>query len=141
MPCSDSSSGLNLFLDTEDRLVRFEFAKITCSSEISAATGLSDFCKAKDLREILDLDFAMLVSALDLNADAERQFIMHMELDALKAGIVQYLGLEHDKADNERCQVSGIEHTPHGVEIALIILPPKELPKIMPCSLKDREIN
>ena len=27
------------------------------------------------------------------------------------------------------------------IDIALVILPPKELPKILPCSLKDRQDN
>ena len=34
MPCSDSSSGLNIRLDLNERLVKFDFAKITCSGEI-----------------------------------------------------------------------------------------------------------
>ena len=138
MPCSDSSSGLNIRLDTEECLASFQFAKITCSSEIGGNTGLSDFCKGKRLEDILDLDFYMLRTALDLNADEERQFIMYLELDALKAGIAQYLGIEHPSVDSNRCRITSIEHGPEGIEIAEVILPPKELPKILPCSLKDR---
>ena len=100
MPCSDSSSGLNIRLDFSERFVKFDFAKITCSGEISGSTGLSEFCAGKSLEEILDLDFRMLVSALDLNADEERQFILYMELDALKAAVVQFLGIEHPGVDS-----------------------------------------
>lgn len=138
MPCSDSSSGLNIRLDSHDRLVKFEFAKITCSSEIGGGKKLSEFCAGKSLEEILELDFRMLVSALDLNADEEAQFILYMELDALKAAIVQYLGVDHEGIDTERCKISSIEHGPELVDIAVVILPPKELPKILPCSLGDR---
>src|SRR5262245_41943590 len=96
MPCSDSSSGLNFTIAANDeRFIKFAFAKITCSSEISAQTGLSDFCKGKNLKDILDLEFPMLVSALNLNQDEEKQFILYLELDALKAGIAQYLGIDH----------------------------------------------
>jgi len=138
MPCSDSTSGLNITLDAHERLVKFEFAKITCSSEIAGNTGLSKFCAGKTIQEILDLDFYMLVSALGLNTEEERQFILYLEFDALKAGLAQYMGVDHPSVDRERCRITSIEHTPEFVEIAEVILPPKELPKILPCSLKDR---
>ena len=56
---------------------------------------LSQFCAGKTLEEVLDLDFRMLVSVLNLNADEEAQFILYMELDALKSAVAQYLGIEH----------------------------------------------
>ena len=138
MPCSDSSSGLNIQLDHHDRLANFKFAKITCSSEIGGETGLSLFCAGKTLEEILDLDFYMVRTVLNLSQDEERQFIMYLELDALKAGIAQYLGVEHDAVDAERCKITSIEQNDQGTQIAQVILPPKELPKILPCSLTDR---
>jgi len=134
MPCSDSSSGLNIRFDTEERLISFEFAKITCSSEISAQTGLASFCKGKSLPEILELDFHMIVSILGLNEDQEKQFIMYLELDALKAGIGQYLGIDHPAIDIDRCRITSIEHNEDFTEIALVILPPKEMPKIVSCA-------
>ena len=138
MPCSDSSSGLNIRLSADEQFESFHFAKITCSSEIGGNTGLSDFCKGKSMEAILDLDFYMLRSVLGLNHDEERQFIMYLELDALKAGIAQYLGIEHPSVDSDRCRITSIERTDDYIEIAEVILPPKELPKILPCSLKDR---
>ena len=140
MPCSDSTSGLNIRLDLNERLIKFEFAKITCSSEISGGTGLSKFCEGKGLQEILDLDFFMLVSVLNLNHDEESQFVLYLELDTLKAGVAQYLGIDHPSVDADRCRITSIEHTDDYIEIAEVVLPPKELPKIMPCSLKDRDV-
>ena len=93
MPCSESSSGLNIRLDLNGRLVKFDFAKITCSSEIGRGKKLSQFCAGKTLEEVLDLDFRMLVSVLVLNADEEAQFILYLEFEALKSAIVQYLGM------------------------------------------------
>lgn len=139
MPCSDSSSGLNIRLDLNERLVKFDFAKITCSSEIGGGKTLSQFCAGKTLEEILDLDFRMLVSALDLNADEEAQFILYMELDALKAAVAQYSGIEYPGVDVDRCKISSVEQGDEFIDIALVILPPKELPKILPCSLSDRK--
>ncbi|MBF0490514.1 MAG: hypothetical protein HQL15_07840 [Candidatus Omnitrophica bacterium] len=134
MPCSDSSSGLNIRFDAQEHFLSFEFAKLTCSSEISAQTGLSVFCQSKPLPEILDLDFNMIVSVLNLNADEEKQFILYLELEALKAGIAEYLGIDHPACDRDRCRITSIEHTEEFTEIALVILPPKELPKIVSCS-------
>ncbi len=133
MPCSDSSSGLNFRLDAQEKFLGFEFAKVTCSSEITANTGLSAFLKNKSLDEILDLDFPMLVSVLGLNEDQERQFIMYLELAALKAAISQYLGKE-GAYDAERCKITSIQHSLDAIEVALIVLPPAELPKIVSCS-------
>src|SRR5580698_8926378 len=138
MPCSDSSSGLNIRLDLNEHFVTFEFAKITCSSEIGGGKSLSQFCTGKTLEEILDLDFRMLVSVLSLNDDEEAQFILYMELDALKSAVAQYLGVEYEGVDPERCKISCVEQNDEFIDVALVILPPKELPKILPCSLKDR---
>ena len=141
MPCSDSSSGLNIRLGLDERLVKFEFAKITCSSEIGGGKSLSQFCAGKTLEDVLELDFRMLVSALNLNADEEAQFILYMELDALKSAVAQYLGVEHQGVDVERCKISSVEQGEEFIDIALVILPPKELPKILPCSLSDRKTS
>jgi hypothetical protein len=141
MPCSDSSSGLNIRLDLNERLIKFDFAKITCSSEIGGGKSLSQFCTGKSLEEILDLDFRMLVSVLNLNADEEAQFILYMELDALKSAVAQYLGIEYQGVDTERCKISSVEQGDEFIDIALVILPPKELPKILPCSLSERKTS
>jgi len=138
MPCSDSSSGLNIRLDLNERLITFDFAKITCSSEIGGGKSLSQFCAGRSLEEILNLDFRMLVSVLNLNTDEEAQFILYMELDALKAAVAQYLGIEYQGVDVDRCKITSVEQGDEFIDIALVILPPKELPKILPCSLSDR---
>ncbi len=102
---------------------------------------MSQFCAGKTLEEVLGLDFRMLVTALNLFADEEAQFILYMELDALKAAVAQYLGVEREGVDIERCKISSVEQGDEFIDIALVILPPKELPKILPCSLSDRKDN
>lgn len=138
MPCNDSSSGLNIRLDLNERLVKFDFAKITCSREITGNTGYSEYCQGQSLEEILAHDFHSLVGALKIGEDEEKQFILHLEWDALRAGIGQYLGIDHPSIDAERCRITSIEHTDEWIELALVILPPKELPKILPCGLADK---
>ena len=134
MPCHDSSSGLNIRLTLDERLIEFEFAKITCSSEIGGQTGLSAYCKGKPIQAILDLDHVVLCSALNLNGNEESMYIMFLELNALKAGIAQFLGVEHDTIDSERCLISSILYNHDYIEISEVVLPPKEMPKILPCN-------
>jgi hypothetical protein len=138
MPCNDSSSGLNIRLDLEERLVDFDFAKITCSREITGNTGYSEYCKGQTLEEVLGHDYFKLVKELKAEGDDEKQFILHLEWDALRSGIAQYLGLEHESIDPDRCRITSIEQTDQYIEIAQVILPPKEMPKILPCSLGDK---
>ena len=138
MPCNDSSSGLNIRLDLNERLVKFDFAKITCSREITGNTGYSEFCQGQSLEEILDHDYYAIAQALKIENDEEKQFILHLEWEALRAGIAQYLGVDHPSVDADRCRITSIEQTEDFIEIAQVILPPKELPKILPCSLGDK---
>ncbi len=138
MPCNDSSSGLNIRLDLEERLLNFDFAKITCSREITSETGYSVYCKGMPLEQILNHDYFQLVKDLKIEGNDEKQFILHLEWDALRAGLAQYLGIEHESIDIDRCRITSIEQTHDYIEIAQVILPPKEMPKILPCSLGDK---
>ena len=140
MPCSDSSSSITIFLDSEEKFLRFEYAKITCSSEISGGTGLSKYCQGKILPEILELPFPQVNNDLKPK-DEEAQFILYLEWDALRSAIAQYLGTEDPDIDKERCRISSINYTDEGIEVAEVILPPKELPKIVACSLRNQQTN
>lgn len=149
MPCSDSSSSIAIRLDHEERFVSFDFAKITCGrpigssvrgeEEISAGTGYGAYCRGKSLPEIIALSYEQ--AARDLkNTDEETRFILYLEWDALRSAIAQYLGLDDQALDKERCRISAVTSDEEGMEIAMVILPPKELPKILPCSLADKKI-
>jgi hypothetical protein len=136
MPCSDSSSSISLKLDNDERFVSFEFAKITCGREIGGGTGYNAYCIGKTLEDILAITYQE--AAINLKPKEEEvQFILYMEWDALRCAAAQYLGLMDTLIDTDRCQITSIEHAPEGIEIAQVILPPKELPKILPCSLGD----
>lgn len=134
MPCSDSSSSMVIKLDTAERFLAFEYAKITCGREISAQTGLSQYLQGKTLEEILKISFTQ--AAADLKTEEEEaRFILYLEWDALRAAVAQYLGTEDEHIDKDRCRITSIDLTEKGTEIAEVILPPRELPKILPCSV------
>lgn len=139
MPCADSSSSIAMRLDHTERFLAFDFAKITCGRTIAAATGYSDYCKGRSLNNILGISYAQALRDLKLKTE-EEQFILYLEWDALRSTIAQYLGIEDEDIDRERCHITAIESTDRGdIEVALVILPPKEMPKILPCSLADKE--
>lgn len=138
MPCSDSSSSIALKLDAEERFVSFDFAKITCGREITGSTGYSKYCAGKPVTDILTIPYAQAVADLNLTEE-EGQFIFYLEWDTLRSAIAQYLGDDTVEYDKERCQITSIEHTEESIEVAMVILPPKSLPKILPCSLGDKK--
>ena len=151
MPCSDSSSSIAIRLDSEERFVAFDFAKITCGrpigspltgtsglrEEITGQTGYSQYCRGKSLPEIAAIPYQKIAQELGVD-DEEKRFILYLEWDALRSGIAQYLGLEDKELDKERCRISAISYEEKGIEVAMTILPPKELPKILPCSFVDK---
>jgi hypothetical protein len=137
MPCSDSSSSISLFLDHDERLVSFDFAKITCGREITAETGYAGYCRGRTLKEILTISYVQVCQDINTNHD-ETRFILYLEWDALRSAIVQYQGELNEDVDEDRCRITFVEHNEDGTEIGLVILPPKEFPKIIACGIADR---
>ena len=140
MPCSDSSSSMVVHFDHDEKFIKFEYAKITCSSEIKGGTGLSDYLIGKNLNEILKIPYEKIIQDLQI-LEEEAQFVMYMELDALKSAIAEYLGSDDEFIDRGRCKITSVDYLENEVEVALVVLPPKDLPKILPCSLAERKEN
>ena len=138
MPCSDSSSSIAIRLDREEKFVAFDFAKITCGREVAGQTGYSHYCRGKTLPEIVAIPYQKIAQELGAD-DEEKRFVLYLEWDALRSAVAQYLGLDDKDLDKERCQISAITYDEKGIEVAMTILPPKELPKILPCSLVDKK--
>lgn len=126
-------------MDIEEKFISFDFAKITCGREITADTGYSKYCQGRELSDILDIPFIQTIVDLRLKEE-ESQYVLYLEWDALRSAIAQYLGLENTTIDKDRCQITAIEHSGQAIEVAMVILPPKELPKILPCSLADKAV-
>ena len=140
MPCADSSSSIVLKLDSQDRFVDFDFAKITCGQEITAETGYKAHCRGRTLQEIFDWDFERVQSALGVEGE-EAVFILYLEWDALRSVIAAYTGWESQTVDRERCLISSIESAETGVEVALVMLPPRDLPPITACAKEVAECS
>ena len=134
MPCNDSSSSITIKIDHQDRMMSFDFAKITCGREITGGTDFQKYCKGKTMTEILKIPFSDLAAQFK-SQDEEKQFIMYLEWDAVRSALAQYLGIDDPDIDKARCKITAIDYADDFIEIAEVILPPKELPKILPCGL------
>jgi len=124
-------------LDHDENFIKFEYAKITCGREITGSTGLNDYFKGWTLPDIITAPFSQVSEALNIKEE-ENKFILHLEWEVLRSGVALYMGIDDPHIDVDRCSITSIEYTESGIEIAEVVLPPKELPKIMPCSLADQ---
>lgn len=136
MPCSDSSSSISIQLDHDEKFMSCQYAKITCGREIGGGSDYAGYLRGKTLPEIMAVTWPQAVAGLK-PAKEEDVFILYLEWDALRSAVGLYLGVEDAEIDTGRCIISSIEKTDTGVEIVEVILPPKDLPKILPCGLNE----
>ena len=130
MPCKDTTSEIYLRLDQSDRLIDFDFTKITCNKPIAGISGYQKICVGMSAEEILALDFSSLVEELRLE-ETEEQFLFFLEWEAVGSALAHYLG-RSDEVDQERYQIASIVHD-ETIEICQLVKPLKEMPKIIPC--------
>ena len=138
MTCTDSSSSIIIQLDAKDRFRSFAFGKITCGKKIGARTGYNKYLRGKSLREILSISYPNVIRKLK-PATEEKRFVLYCEWEAVRCAIAQYLGEKSLDIDQDRCQISSVNHTQRGTEIVEVILPPKDMPAILPCGHKRRD--
>jgi hypothetical protein len=134
LPCKDTTSEISLRLDKNDRLIDFDFAKITCSKPIGGGTGYQEYCAGRSAEEILEFDFSDLVEQLDLQ-ETEDQFLFFLEWEAVGSALAHYLG-RSDEVDHERYQIASITYD-ETIEIFQVVKPLKEMPKIIPCRKRN----
>jgi hypothetical protein len=134
MPCKDTTSQVVVKLDTDERLLDFYFSKLTCSKPIGGGTGFREYCLGRPASELSALEFAEVLESLGGDHD-ETQFFLYMEWDAMRTALDQYFG-NASNLDAERYQIASLVYDEEGVEIQQIIHPPREMPKIIPCSKK-----
>jgi hypothetical protein len=136
MPCHDSSSIVSVTLDSNERLVGFDFGKITCGKEIGEGGAFREYCLGRNIDDILRLEFVDIRNALKIET-TEDEFLLYLEWDALRAAVAQYRGLEN-AADRERCQIAAVISDGDQTEIRQSIRPPANMPGIVSCAVRAR---
>jgi len=134
MPCKDTTSQISIILDKNDKLLNFEYSKMTCSKEIGGNTGFREYCLGKSIETLSKLEFNALVVDLDLQ-DPDKQFLFFLEWSALGVALDQYLG-RLTPNDDDRYQIATISYESDRVEIKQMVLAPSQMPKIIPCRKK-----
>ena len=62
MPCKDTTSQISIVLDQNDKLLDFEYSKMTCNKEIGGNTGFREYCLGKSIETLSKLEFSDLVA-------------------------------------------------------------------------------
>ena len=127
MPCNDTTSKAVVILDAQERLLGFDFSKVTCSRKIGGETGFGEFCRGQPIDEILNIEYEVMAKRMGLDEETER-FLLYLEWSALQSALAQYKGLEI----GGRHKVAAIEYAIDRVEIRLVVRPPTEIPKRIP---------
>jgi len=125
---------ISIRLDHKDNFISFKFPHITSGEKINDCAPLSEYFKGCSLEDILSIDFSAVANALKIVQEKD-QFVLFSQWSALRAAIAQYLGNDEDQYDKDRCKIISIEHHNEGIEIAEVIYPPKEMPKVLPCAV------
>ncbi len=129
MPCKDTTAKIIVWLDKNEKLINFDFTKLSCSKIIGVGTPFMQFCIGHHIDDILDINFDLALQTLNSDND-EENFLMYLEWDALKSALQSYVG---QNLDSQRYQVASILHTEEGVKISIIIKPVKTMPKTLFC--------
>ena len=131
MPCKDTTSEISIVLDNKDHLINFDYSKNTCGKEVGCGTGFREFCIGKSVDILVELEFDKLIDLLKLS-ESETQFLLFLEWSALGAALDQYLGRLEPK-NEDLYQIASISYESDQVKIRQMVLPPPEMPKIIPC--------
>ena len=111
MQAKTIASNITIQIDNEDRLVSFEFSKVPCGINVSPNIHYDQYSKGKTLEEIINIPFEQ--AAYDLKPKSEEEnFFLYVEWEALRTSIAQYLGIEREDIDRDRCMISSIELKP-----------------------------
>ena len=127
MPCNDTTSKALVVLDSQERLLEFDFSKMTCGGKIGGDTGFGEYCQYQSIDEILNIEYEVMAERMGLEDETER-FLLYLEWSVLQSALGQYKGLEI----GERCKVAAVEYENNRIEIRLVIWPPSEMPKRVP---------
>ncbi len=134
MPCKDTTANLRLRIDEEEKVIDYEFSKLSCSKPIGAGEIFKSYCLDRKINEIYDLTLDELFKIS--NADNEEdKFLLYLEWEAVRACIALYQGrIEWD--ENDRYKIASILHENECVSISMAAAPLTEMPRVMPCSIK-----
>jgi len=135
MPCKDTTANLRLRLDAEEKVIDYEFSKLSCSKPIGAGEVFKNYCLERAIDEIYDLRLEDLFKQAASDNEEDR-FLLYLEWEAVRACIALYQGrTEWD--EHERYKIASILHENECISISLAAEPLSEMPRVLPCSIRN----
>ncbi len=134
MPCEDSSAEIIVTLDSKECLASYQYEKITCGKNIGIGDLYQNFVHGKPVDYLSALTFEQVLKECTV-ANKDEEFLLYMEWKALREAIRGYIG-ENIENDSARYKIAEVIAGEGEVVIKMIIYPPGDLPKVIPCGDK-----
>jgi hypothetical protein len=130
---------MRVVLDNKERIVTWDYRKLTCGKEIAPDTRVRDFCVGRGIAEIVQWDAATLAAGY-FPGDRERRFVAFLELRALQTAYRMYSGAAPGAdGDSGRFRVVEVYRDAGSVTIVVDISPPRAMPRIIPCGEREEK--
>lgn len=123
---NSSSNNFILTINKKDCLEAFQFRKFPCGQSIPNNQKFITRCVGQKLENIISTPFPALIKDLKIE-DPQEEFYLYIEWDALRTILAQYLGVEDEAIDKDRCCINSIQQKEEGTCIEGFLLPPKDL--------------
>ncbi len=131
MPCEDSSAEIIVSLDSKECLASYQYEKMTCGKNIGIGALCRDFAYGKSVDCLSILNFEQVLKECTV-ANKDEEFLLYLEWKALREAIRGYIG-QSGGSDSARYKIAEIIAEEDSVVIKMIIYPPGDLPRVIPC--------
>jgi hypothetical protein len=113
MPCNDLTEQIEIQLDDQQRLERYELFKRSCGKDVGWDETLAERLKGLSISELLELNAVRLMGdAAPLDA-GHTTFLNFKHLFAIQAALQVWIGIAPGGPDSP-CALAGVEHTDNG---------------------------
>lgn len=131
MPCEDTAAEISIVIDTNEKLLSYEYEKMTCHKDIGTEQVYRNFCIGKIIDHLSEISFEEVKRDCPVN-NSEEEFLLYLEWKAIREALREYLGKEKD-SDSKRYKIAEIIAEKDCTILKMIILPPDNMPEVVPC--------
>jgi len=131
MPCEDSASEISITIDKKERLLSYEYEKMTCGKNVGIDKRYQRFCLGKIIDHLSEITFEEAKKACPVENE-EDEFLLYLEWKAVGEALREYLGKERSP-DSDRYKIAEIIAESDCTILRMIIQPPDNMPEIIPC--------
>lgn len=109
MPCGNVTEIIEVQLDEEQCLERYEFFKQTCGKDVGKDVFLEDRLMGLNVSELLALNPAILQGETRQEQQTDRSFLNFKHLFAIQAALQVWTGISPGGPDSP-CAIIGVEY-------------------------------